>query len=85
MSRRPAILMLTALLCTTACGTPRTIVVRVPVPVQTPPCVLYRAPTPPAGLVPGTDTETRWLALWASWTAYVEAACRTGERPEWRG
>lgn len=28
--------------------------------------------------------KTRWLALWAAWTAYVEAACRTGERPEWR-
>ena len=79
-----AILMLTALLCTTACGTPRTTVVRVPVPVLTPPCVLYRAPVPPEAMVVGTDAETAWLASWARWTAYVEAACGTAERPEWR-
>ena len=79
-----AILTLIALLCTTACGTPRTTVVRVPVPVLTPPCVLYRAPVPPEGLVPGTDAETAWLASWARWTAYVEAACGTGARPVWR-
>lgn len=80
-----ATLTLIALLSTAACGTPRTVVVRVPVPIQTPPCVLYRAPAPPEGMVPGTDAETRWLATWAAWTAYVEAACRTEQRPEWRG
>ena len=81
---RLASLTLTALLCTIGCASPRTVVVKVPVPVATPPCVLYRAPVPPEGMVPGTDAETRWLASWGAWTAYVEAACRTETRPEWR-
>lgn len=83
MPRRLARLIATALLSTTACGTPRTVVVKVPVPVVTPPCVQYRAPTPPEGMAVGTDAETRWLASWARWTAYVETACETAGRPEW--
>ena len=78
------ILPLLATLCTTACATPRTVVVRVPVPVTTPPCVMWRAPVPPAGMVVGSSAEVAWLEAWAKWTAYVEAACRTETRPEWR-
>ena len=80
---RLAILTLTALLCSTACGTPRTVVVRVPVPVTTPPCVMYRAPVPPAGMAVGSSAELDYLEAWAKWTAYVESACRTEARPVW--
>lgn len=80
---RLAALTLTALISTLGCAPPRTVVVRVPVPVVTPPCVQYRAPTPPEATAVGTDAETRWLARWARWTAYVETACDAAGRPEW--
>ena len=78
------ILPLLATLCTIACATPRTVVVRVPVPIVTPPCVQYRAPVPGPDVTAGSAAEVAYLARLLSWAAYVDAACGTEERGEWR-
>lgn len=76
-------LLLLVTLSMTACVT-RTTVVRVPVPVVLPPCVLYRSPVPGADVTAGSAAEVDYLARLLAWAAYVDGACRTDERPEWQ-
>lgn len=76
------ILLLLVTLSTTACVT-RTTVVRVPVPVVLPPCVLFASPTPGADVTAGSAAEVAYLARLLAWAAYVDGACQTDDRPKW--
>lgn len=82
-SRSLPTLPLLVTLCTIACGTPRTVVVKVPVPIKVEPCVLYRAPVPGPDVTAGSAAEVAYLARLLSWAAYVDAACGTEARKEW--
>ena len=83
-SRSLLTLPLLVTLSTIACGTPRTVVVKVPVPIKTEPCVLYRSPVPSPDVTAGSAAEVAFLARLLSWAAYVDAACGTEARGEWR-
>ena len=45
----------------------RTVVVKVPVPIKTEPCVLYRAPVPGPDVTAGSAAEVAYLARLLSW------------------
>ena len=82
----PLILSLLATLPTTSCAPPpRTVVVKVPVPVERPTCVQFHSPVPDETVVAGSPEAAAFDRRWVTWTVYVDAACDTASMPEWRG